>query len=725
MSRITIIAEKPFVARDIANALCDAPVSGQAFFTCETEEGEVRVSWANGHIIELADPDYYRAEWKRWSVESLPVIPTDLKFHLEVTDPKTLRAIEAALLGADEVINACDAGREGELIFSEIATVLEFDRWPEVKQTRMWISDTTPAGLRCAFDERIPCTTKRLRLLREASHVRAEADWLWGINLTRYATLGLGSATTGLKQRVVHIGRVQTTLLSAVTDRTRLVRGHEAETYYQIPITFSAPDGTFEATMISTPDEQFGHRDTDFRNYDHVRDLVQHVEATAIKPWRVDDAPYEEALEYAPPPFRLTDLQRSAFRVFGWTAQKTLRNAQELYLQHKAITYPRTDCAYLTESMQEEVLRRRRVLWEGWGMRRFPTLRTLPYDEQRDFWFNSRKVKDHYGIIPTGRIPEVMEGPGKLSDAYRLWELIAARFMLAWCSPARIHVASRILIRDYKAGQQLRAILKTNPVLAPGWLVYEEATLDTRRTSPPLKKRLEEKVFPPCGPQTPVVRAEMRQCSTFPPDYFNYDSILHFMVKHGLGTSATRADVIEKLLDRGYLLQSAAGSLFSSDEGSQVIDLLKMQGGQDLMDVKLTAYWEERLEKMERASVDRLPREVFLRNLMEQVTGLGLKLVAEIDQESIVFCPKKNTRVVLDGGRFRFDGYPDAPTQQLHYGREMKASEYRDIFMGEKKGAGPYDGFVSTRSGVPKTFRACLIYNPRAKRFQFEFKRLR
>jgi len=726
VSRIVVIAEKPFVARDIAQALC-GPTFREGRDRHEGQVGHdlLHFSWANGHIAELADPEIYNPNWKVWSVATLPIVPTDLNFLLEVTQPTRLRAIESAITGADEVVNACDAGREGELIFDEIARILEFGRWPEVKQTRMWISDTTPGGLRRAYEDRIPSETKRIRLLREAARVRSEADWLWGINLTRYATLGLGGVASGADRQTVHIGRVQTALLKAVTDRTRTVRNHTPEPFYQVDLTCEGSGGKWQAKLISHPDEQFGHRDIDFRNEDHVREMVRHLEATTPQKWQVHDAPYEEALEYAPPPFRLVDLQRSAFRIHRWTAQYTLRVAQELYLRHKAISYPRTDCVYLPEEMQTEVLERRRRLWNDWGQRRFPALQSLPFDEQAEFWFNTRKVKDHYGIIPTGPIPPVMDSPGKISDAYRLWELIATRFLHAWIAPARTHVASRILIREYKGGQQLRGILKTNPVVAPGWLLYEEATLDTRRTSPPLRKRLEEKIMPPCGPIGRVTRADVRLCSTFPPDYFDYDSILHFMVKHGLGTSATRADVIEKLLDRHYLVQSTAGTLFSSDEGSRLVDLLEMQGGGELMDVQITAFWEQRLEQMERSTPDRLPREVFLRNLVEQITGLGIRLVAEIDQESVVFCPKKNTRVVLVHGRYQFDGYPDAPTIEVFYGRRMKASEYRDILMNEKKGGGPYQGFISTRSGTSKVFSACVLYNSRTKKFVLSFKRHR
>ncbi|MDD2765727.1 MAG: DNA topoisomerase [Opitutaceae bacterium] len=716
------MAEKFLMAQAIARALM--PGQGRretaAFFG--SIDGEpAAIAWADGHLLELADLDVYHPAWAEWRLADLPLSPPGFNFQLTPRDSAPLNQLCRVLEKASRVVNACDAAREGELIFDEIA------RWSglyrrQVPLARMWIDDTTPAGLRSAWAGLADHQDRRLLRLRQQARVRAESDFLWGVNLTRYATLAL-RGQLDLKTRFISIGRVRSPVLALIADRCREVYGHEPEPFYQGHLTFVNEQGEpCLAKLLAPPEHKFGERDTDWARREVLDERINFIHLNRGQPWEVVEGEMAEKREYPPPLFDLTDLQRTANRLLRWPARHTSRVAQALYARYGAISYPRTDCHRLPESMEAPVLDRWREFWRGWVPPRFPdALEHLPKVEPARGINFAEKVTDHYAIIPTGLAPPPAAAPdGGMTDEYALWELIVQRFITAFLPAAKVLASSRAFVLAYQPGEQLRALVKRAPILTQGWLAYEFHTSTTRGIERPLDQRLQDEVLPVMGPLASLDRVQIKRGHTYPPEFFTYDLLLDKMNRLRLGTASTRAEVIADLIDLGYLGENSSRALVVTEEGEKIVTLLRTHGGETLLDPKLTAFWEHQLDAVGRGAGRGLPREQLLADLIEQIKEQGLRLCAPGEVDEVVFCPKTGLRVEAVEGGWRFPGWHAILCKEMILGRKMKASEYRDIFLAGKEGGGPYENFISKRTGA--SFRAWLRFEPKAQDFKFVFK---
>ena len=710
------------MAQAIARALITGGGRREADAFHGTIDGEpAAVAWADGHLLELADFAAYNPAWAEWRLADLPLCPPGYNFLLEPRESGLLGSLGRLLRGATRVVNACDAAREGELIFDEIA------RWTglygrAVRLQRLWISDPTAAGLRRAWGRLRTYDERALRILRQQGRTRAESDFLWGMNLTRYATLSL-KGELGLASRCISIGRVRTPVTGLIADRCREVYTHVREPFYQVHLTFvNERDEPCVAKLLAPPEHKFGERDTDWRDRAVLGERLTFIHLNTAVRWQVLEGQAKRVREYPPDLFDLTDLQRTANRLLGWPARHTSRVAQSLYARHGVISYPRTDCARLPREMQAEVVALWEGLWREWMPKRFPAAvsELPPYAMRQEANFVDQ-ITDHYAIIPTGlEPPPYANADGSMTDEYALWELVVQRFLTAFLPPADILATSRAFVLDYQPGEQLRALVKAAPVLAPGFLVYEHLTATTRGLGErPLPERLKDLVLPAMGPTAALGAAKLKIGHTYPPEFFTYDLLLDKMERLHLGTPATRAETIADLIELGYIAENSSRALVVTEEGEKVVTLLRLHGGEQALDPKLTAFWEAELERVGKPGRGR-PREQVLSDLLEQIKELGTRLTAPGLVEEVVFCPKTGLRVAEEEGGWRFPGWFEVLCPRSKLGRAMRASEYRDIFMSGKAGGGPYQGFVSKRTGQP--FPAWLVYNPATKSFDFAFK---
>jgi DNA topoisomerase-3 len=430
-------------------------------------------------------------------------------------------------------------------------------------------------------------------------------------------------------------------------------------------------------------------------------------------------------MEFPPATFDTTDLQRTANRLFRWSAKKTSRLAQNLYAKFGAITYPRTDCAKIPVSMREDVMSRWHFFYSDWLPANYPQcMDRLPKwspDEENNF---AETVSDHHAIIPTGVIPPINDPrTGVPFDEYILWDLIVRRFLTSWLPPATIFASSRAFTVPYQAGEHLRALVKAAPVVEANWLIFEDVVGTTRGFERRLADRTKDKMLPEMAETALMKNIRPMILETHPPDLFTYDKLLHAMDAANLGTSATRAEILAGLISSGLIVEDSHGRVVITEEGERIVALLRAHGGEQVLDTKLTAFWEKQLDLVGKSGINKRTREDFLTDIMAQIRDLGLRLIAPTLVEDIVFCPKTGLRVEPTEKGWRFGGWPDTECPRIILSRDMRAQEYRDIFSSGRKGAGPYEGFVSRKSGNP--FKAWMYYDKKEKAFKFMFKQRR
>lgn len=729
-ARRLIIAEKQLQAKTIADALLDqfgrrtvhGGIVGRMF-----DGAEGCVAWASGHILEIGSPEKQNPAWREWRLEDLPLVPVGMKFRYYPLRPEILSCLGPLIREATEVVNACDAGREGEVIFAEIMSHFNLghnlESMCELPVSRMWIKATTRDALLQAWLGREPAHSRRFISLREAGFTRAQADWIWGYSLSRLATLTLPK----IEGRTSHsIGRVQTPLLHLIYARCKEIREFMPEPFWRLQSSFRGEGNvSFTAEVVAFKELRHGQTDTHFNSLGGVMDIKRAIAIDITQPWSVHDET-KSTNQFAHPPFNLLELQRAAARIFRWSAAKTLELAQTLYEKDHAISYPRTESEAFPEDMKGEVLKVRENLWLKWALNEYPGLKKLPPIPAipEDDHFDGKKVGDHYAIMPTGLIPayEDPEQPGMLREEYQLWRLITTRFLLAWLPPAKITTARRIMLRPYSQDTLLRAVLECEPVEDAGWLRYEDKMMNASGIGLPLEERMAEKMFPPCPPEARAEFTKVIACHTSPPHYLNDDTLLGYMKKFGLGTAATRADAISKVLAAGYAYSSEGGTYRASMDGNQLMEMLKDAQGDDIFDEKQTEYWEVLLGRIEKHTPNRPTRQLFLENIAAKVGELGAKLRGMTFKEQAVFDPDTGAKIDEDEKNYHF------PKGSRLFGvrcpkvfaqRPMSARDYCSILVGGKVGGGPFQ-FVSKRTGGAYT--AFLVFKSKQKSFEFLFK---
>ncbi len=614
MSKTLVIAEKPSVGRDLVRVLPGTFDKGEGFL-----EGSAHViTWAVGHLVQLADPDEYDERFKRWRMADLPIVPE--RFKLVVRDERSKKQMNAVkrLLGRDDVdtvVNACDAGREGELIFAYI-----YEKSGSRKPVeRLWLNSMTTSAIKAAFGELRPGS--ELAKLEAAARSRSEADWIVGMNATRAATIRLRSSFDG----AVSLGRVQTPTLAILARREEEIKAFKPEPYWVVDATFdtvNAGPRRYEGRYHAAPGADAGAagaaRGPRIKTAAEAAAVVAACEGQTGEITKLDKS---ERKERPPLLYDLTSLQRDANSRFGFSARRTLAAAQRLYEEHKALTYPRTSSRYLTRDMAGEIKPIARIVGEhreyGEASRYVLGLDVLPLARV----VNDAKVSDHHAIIPTRADRHPMEKMNP--DDRRIYDLVARRFLAVFHPDA---VFENTRVETTVAGHVFRTRGKL--MLVPGWRgVYGEeadangagrADDDEGREQQLPRLERDERV------RVQEVASEAKE--TKPPRRYTEGSLLaametagklveeeelrEAMKESGIGTPATRAAIIERLIQVGYVERDGR-ALIATEKGLNVVRLL---GEHALTSPGLTGEWEHRLAKIE---IGEDSREAFMGDIVK------------------------------------------------------------------------------------------------------------
>jgi DNA topoisomerase-3 len=626
-----VIAEKPSVGRDLAAALPGSFAKHEGYL----ESDATVVTWAVGHLVELVEPEDYDERYKRWRMADLPILPE--QFRLKPRDAKArkqLKLIEKLLKRDDvtQVINACDAGREGELIFAYIyeSVLGSPPSGPDAPKPvqRLWISSMTRQAIREGFERLRPGQV--MGELEAAARSRSEADWLVGMNATRAATIR-GRAWVG---GVVSLGRVQTPTLAMIVRREREIQAFVPEPYWLVRASFEPRTeipGRYEGLW-------FEAEETRIPKQERAAGIVATVSG---REGVVESVERRETSERAPLLYDLTSLQRDANRRFGFSAQRTLRAAQSLYEDKKAITYPRTSSRYLSGDMVSLLKPTAATLepvYEYAQAARFVlALEQLPLGRV----VNDAKVEDHHAIIPT----DIEHEPERFSeDEQRIFDLVARRFLAVFHPPAR-YVKTTVVTEV--EGERFRT--RGQITLEAGWRsVYGfEATAQRAGQNGAASddEEGEGAELPELtqGQRVLCLTAESEAKQTKPPPRYTEATLLSAMEtagrtiedeelrealkERGLGTPATRAETIETLIRREYI-ERAGRDLQPTPKGLQVIAMLEQH---PLTSAELTGDWEKRLGDIERG---RGARDDFMREI-KSFTEQTVKQIGELDREKL------------------------------------------------------------------------------------------
>jgi len=704
MSKALIIAEKPSVAADIARALGGFTRQGDYF-----ESDDYVLSSAIGHLVEIAAPEQYEVKRGKWSFAHLPVIPPHFDLHpIERTEDR-LKLLTRLIKRKDvtRLINACDAGREGELIFR---LIVQYAKARQPVQ-RLWLQSMTPAAIRDGFAKLRE--DAQMLPLADAARSRSEADWLVGINGTRAMT-AFNSRDGGFYKTTV--GRVQTPTLTIVVEREERIKRFVAREYFEVRATFSAEAGTYEARWF---DPAFKRSDAEPDG--RAERLWQRERGQAIvdrcrdKPGQVSEESRPSS-QLSPALFDLTSLQREANSRFGFSARTTLSIAQALYERHKLLTYPRTDSRALPEDYLPTV---RQTLGALKDARPYGTFaqQILGSDWVRPNKrvFDNSKVSDHFAIIPTPQAPKA----NGLSEAeQKIYDLVARRFLSVFFPAAEYLVTTRITKVE---GESFKTEGKV--LVHPGWLaIYgregaADATLvPVKPDERVLTREIELQALatkPPARYTEATLLAAMEGAGKLIDD----DELREAMAEKGLGTPATRAAIIEGLITENYLVREGR-ELVPTTKAFQLLTLLRGLGVAELTAPELTGEWEYKLSQIERG---RLERDDFMheiaamtRQIVERAKNYQLDSVPGDYATLAAPCPKCGGVVQENYKRFACTKC-DFSITKIPGARQLEVTEAEQLL---REGTiGPLQGF---RSRLGRPFAAILKLTPEHK-LEFDF----
>jgi DNA topoisomerase III len=590
MAKTLVIAEKPSVGQDLARVL-PGPFqkhTGTGDKTARWLEGPDHViTWAVGHLVQLAEPDEYDDKYKKWRMADLPIVPRHFKLVVrDERSDKQIKVVRDQLRrdDVDHVVNACDAGREGELIFTYIYEYVKADKPVQ----RLWLNSMTNQAMRDAFGQLR--NGDELSALRDAAKSRSEADWIVGMNATRAATIRLRSSFDG----AVSLGRVQTPTLAIIARREEEIRAFKPEKYWLVDAAFEAEGSRrYEGRYHAGAQPRL-------KSADEAQAIVAAVRGVRGEITKLDKTKRKER-----PPllYDLTSLQREANTRYGFSARRTLAAAQRCYEEHKALTYPRTSSRYLTSDMVGEFkeiaghVGRRPEYREAASYVR--SLDLLPLARVVD----DAKVGDHHAIIPTNSDHDL----GRMNDDdRRVYDLVTRRFLAVFHPDAEFE---NTRVETTVASHIFRTRGKV--LLVPGWRgVYGELSegdgaADDDEGRDQQLPRLER------GEAVDTREVEALEKETKPPRRYSDASLLgametagklvddeelrEAMKESGIGTPATRAAIIERLIDVGYVERDAR-ALVATEKGLNVVRLLD---GHPLTSPALTGDWEHRLARIE------------------------------------------------------------------------------------------------------------------------------
>lgn len=732
MSKALVIAEKPSVAQDIVRAL--TPSSGKFDKHEDHFENEhYVVTSAVGHLVEIKAPEEYDVKRGKWSFNHLPVIPPH--FDLAPIDKakSRLNAVVKQVKRKDvgEIINACDAGREGELIFRLIVQYAASGKKPIDKPVRrLWLQSMTPQAIREGFDRLR--SDAELRGLADAARSRSEADWLVGINGTRAMT-AFNSRDGGFF--LTTVGRVQTPTLSIVVDREDKIRKHVPRDYWELRASFEAEAGVYEGKWFD-PKWKKPADDPEARA-DRLwteADAQAIAQATRGQPARVTEES-KPSTQSAPQLYDLTLLQREANSRFGFSAKTTLSIAQALYEKHKALTYPRTDSKALPEDYVATVKQTMQMLASESLPGPLAALSAHArkavaegYVKPNKRIFDNAKVSDHFAIIPT------LQPPKSLTEVEaKLYDLVVKRFLAVFYPPAEFLVTTRVSTVQ-ALGREHAFQTNGKVMVKPGWLaVYGREVQDEDATLVPVKPgetvRTESvdvaalKTKPPARYTEATLLSAMESAGKLIDD----DELREAMQEKGLGTPATRAAIIEGLLLEKYMVREGR-ELIPTAKAFQLMTLLRGLQVEELTKPELTGNWEYQLAEIEKG---KLSRDAF----MAEIAAMTQRIVAkakEYDRDTIpgdyatlkTPCPKCRGVVKENYRRYACTG-PDGAGEGCGFsiskipgGRGFELAE-AEAFLANKR-IGPLEGFRS-KAGWPFTAELKLAWDDEIDNWKLEF----
>ncbi|MCA1592057.1 MAG: DNA topoisomerase 3 [Acidobacteria bacterium] len=607
-----IITEKPSMGRDVAAAL-GATRRGDGFI----EGRDDIVTWCVGHLVELDEPEAYDPKFKQWRMDSLPIIPQSFKYHPSERTSDQFKIIKELLKEerVTLVVNAADAGREGELIFDLVYTLANCRKPVQ----RLWISSLTHDAILAGFDNLKPAG--EYAGLRDSAHARQQADWLVGMNATRAQTV---KARQAGHDGVYSLGRVQTPTLALIVGRDREIANFVPTDYFEVVADFQSPSGTYRGLWFNKDGTRF--------------DKKEDAEAIAAKvkgrEGRVEKVERKAVKERAPLLYDLTTLQRAANARYAFSAARTLELAQTLY-EKKFLTYPRTSSRHLSSSVNKEIKAHVEAARVGPYVEFIETILARGKVSLTSRHVDDRKVTDHHAVIPT---KQRIESSALSPDEKRIYDLVARRFLAAFYPDAELE---RTTVLTGVEGE--RFITRGTVVQKAGW----------RAVDPPGREKkadadddADDAEVPPVKAAEPVetLKAEALAKQTKAPPRYSESSLLGAMETagkkvedeelrlamkdSGLGTPATRAAVIETLLKREYVVREKK-SLVATPKG---IALIRMLPSPVLKSAELTGSWERKLSLMVRGEY---ARERFMDEVKEMVCELvGQIAAAQVERGS-------------------------------------------------------------------------------------------
>ncbi len=699
MAKKLIIAEKPSVASDIAKALGGFTKQSDWF-----ESDDCVVSSAVGHLLELTLPESHDVKKGKWSFNNLPVIPPHFELRpIERSEPRLnvlLRLIKRKDI--DSLVNACDAGREGELIFRYIVQHAKTKKPIQ----RLWLQSMTQTAIREGFEKLR--ADREMLALADAAKSRSEADWLVGINGTRAMT-AFNSKEGGFY--LTTVGRVQTPTLAILVEREEKIRAFVPRDYWEVQARFGAKAGEYPGRWFDTAwkkqddGEKKAERLWEAKKADAIRAACEGKPATATEETK-------PSTQLSPLLFDLTSLQREANGRFGFSAKNTLGLAQALYEKHKVLTYPRTDARALPEDYVPTVKKTLEMLKEGQYVIHAAQILKQGWVKQNRRIFDNSKISDHFAIIPTLQAPKSLSEPEQ-----KLYDLVVRRFLSVFFPAAEFLQTTRITVVEGHSFKTEGRVLKT-----PGWLsVYGKTTQADDENLPAIEQ----------GEKVRTLEVQSVASQTKPPPRYSEatllsamegagklvedDELREAMSQKGLGTPATRAAVIEGLLKEEYVHRNAR-ELVPTPKAFSLLFALKHFGVSEITSPELTGDWEFKLKQME---LGKLKRDEF----MEHIESVTRDLVARIKNGDIpdtafatvdAPCPKCGGVVQENYRKFQCQAC-DFNVWKVISGREWAPEEVAVLF--RSRTIGPLTGF---RSRMGRPFAAVLKLNEE-NRIEFDF----
>ena len=697
-----VIAEKPSVAQDIARAL-NVVGSNKDYF----ENAEYIITSAIGHLVEIYDPVSEESSWK---LDSLPILPEKFAFRPIKSSNDRVKLIKRLEKKVDTIINACDAGREGELIFHNIVQYLDFKK----PITRLWLQSMTKNAIIEAFKSLRK--NEDLSNLREAAVARSQADWLVGINATRALTV---INRTGRFHEVINTGRVQTPTLSLIVEREKLRRAHIPKPYWTMEVNVTTKDGDYVAKWMSDKKEDKAEKGLrrdriwDEEKINKLKKMFANNEVEGI----ATEVSKEKTVS-PPNLFDLNSLQREANKVHALTARSTLQIAQALYEKFKLITYPRTESKYLPSDytkVSEDTLNSITT-----DSRADEDLRNLANKAISKInvvgkkIFDDKKVTDHFAIIPTGNTlnQELQEYEQKIYD------LIMRRFISSFLDPAKVLETERKVIVDEE-----RFIANGRVILEQGWYAASKQVkedqilpkLDGDEEKVTLHShKIESKETKPLGRYDDAsLLAAMQGAHKFVKE--EEETFQALKETGGLGTPATRAQIVEQLIKNGYLIRNKK-EMVPTGKAFALMDILRLLKLYDLNQPNLTGQWEKTLRDIEEGTQVNDQFIEKISNFVKQICQSAQSFNADIQEETNIksACPVCGSKLVDGFKHFKCEKC-DYSIRKIMGGRILLASEVDKLI--ENKTIGEFDDFVSKGGNL---FSASLTIDKEGK-IEFKF----